>query len=92
MYEDGTYRNYFKKKGLREQDGVECLLAKGSFQSLWDSINDKPAKNWTANPCVWVISFKVLSTTGKPNQESGAGDDYPVIEAYHKVKEAVHAN
>lgn len=39
-----------------------------SFCSLWDSINDKPDKNWNANPWVWVVSFKVLSTTGKPNQ------------------------
>lgn len=63
-YEDETFKNYFKKKGLRAQDGVECLLAKGSFQSLWCSING--IESWTANPWVWVIKFKVLSTTGKP--------------------------
>lgn len=33
-----------------------------SFVSLWNEING----NWDANPWVWVISFKVLSTTGKP--------------------------
>lgn len=71
-YEDGTYRNYYKKKGLRETDGVECLLAKGSFQSLWDSINGKPTRkkpnppSWESNPWVWAITFKILSTTGKP--------------------------
>lgn len=64
--EDGTYYNYFTQKGLRYQDGVECLLAKGSFQSLWCSING--LDSWRQNPWVWVISFKVLSKTGKPEQ------------------------
>lgn len=35
-----------------------------SFTSLWASINGW--KSWNANPWVWVISFKVLSKTGKP--------------------------
>lgn len=64
-YEDGTYKNYFTSKGLRASDGVECLLAKGSFQSLWHSING--ADSWNLNPWVWVIEFEVLSTTGRPD-------------------------
>lgn len=63
-YEDGTFHNYFTQKGLRTEDGVECLLAKGSFQSLWCSING--VESWESNPWVWVIQFKVLSTTGRP--------------------------
>lgn len=55
-YQDGYFKNYFTKKGLRESDGVECILAKGSFQSLWCSING--IKSWDANPLVWVIEFK----------------------------------
>lgn len=39
--------------------------AKVSFESLWHKINGK--ESWEANPWVWVVSFKVLSTTGKPN-------------------------
>jgi hypothetical protein len=43
-----------------------CATAKGSFYSLWTSINGQ--ESFDANPLVWVISFKVLSTTGKPSE------------------------
>lgn len=66
--------------------GTGELSTRMSFRSLWDSINSKIT--WNDNPWVWVISFKVLSTTGKPKTERGAGDDYPVVEAYHKAKKA----
>lgn len=35
-----------------------------SFWSLWANIHSE--ESWNANPWVWVVSFKVLSTTGKP--------------------------
>lgn len=38
--------------------------AKYSFETLWHLING--LESWEANPWVWVIEFKVLSTTGKP--------------------------
>jgi len=34
----------------------------GDFQTLWQSINGP--ESWEQNPWVWVVSFKVLSTTG----------------------------
>src|SRR5690606_188973 len=38
--------------------------AKESFCTLWQSINS--IGSWYLNPWVWVVSFKVLSTTGRP--------------------------
>lgn len=38
--------------------------AKLSFKSLWRSING--LESWTANPPVYAINYKILSTTGKP--------------------------
>jgi hypothetical protein len=38
--------------------------AKDSFRSLWISINGQ--ESWDANPWVWAIEYKILSTTGKP--------------------------
>lgn len=34
----------------------------GSFRTLWESTGG----DWDANPWVWVVDFKVLSTTGRP--------------------------
>ena len=55
-YEDGTFKNYFKQKGFKDEDGVECLSAKASFLSLWCSING--IDSWESNPFVWVVEFK----------------------------------
>jgi hypothetical protein len=38
---------------------------KQDFIRLWQNINGQDS--FHANPWVWVVSFKVLSTTGKPD-------------------------
>lgn len=37
------------------------------FMALWCKING--CESWLQNPWVWVVSFKVLSTTGKPEEK-----------------------
>lgn len=36
-----------------------------AFEKLWDSLNAKRGFPWSANPWVWVIEFKVLTTEAK---------------------------
>ena len=38
------------------------------FEKLWTKINWPGS--WDANPWLWVITFKIISTTSKPNLES----------------------
>jgi hypothetical protein len=38
--------------------------ARESFESLWEVINGQ--ESWQLNVWVWCVSFKVLSTTGRP--------------------------
>jgi len=37
-----------------------------SYRSLWESINGP--SSWSLNPWVWVITTKILSTTGRPEK------------------------
>lgn len=57
---DGSWHDYLEPTRLWQ----DC--AKASFQSLWMKLNG--LESWNSNPFVWVISFKVLTTTGKPVQ------------------------
>jgi hypothetical protein len=47
-------------EGIRDGDPMPVI----QFKNLWQSINGP--ESWEQNPFVWVIKFKVLSTTGKP--------------------------
>ena len=56
QYEDGYWKNYMTKKSWKESDGVYCMSAVASFQTLWMSING--VESWEANPWVWVVEFE----------------------------------
>ena len=54
------WRDYSEPEGLDASVCPDDPI--GSFQTLWESIGG----DWDANPWVWVVDFKVLSTTGRP--------------------------
>jgi hypothetical protein len=56
---EGEYFHY-----LRSGDDFPVYSALESFESLWASIHGP--ESWPANPPVYAISYKILSTTGKP--------------------------
>ena len=52
-------------KAYGEPEGADVVCPDdpiGSFRTLWESTGG----DWDANPWVWAIDFKVLSTTGLP--------------------------
>lgn len=53
-----TYPCFVDKK-YEHPNAIDC------FKTLWESINGPDS--WEKNPYVWVVKFKVLSTTGKPD-------------------------
>lgn len=46
-------------------DFKDCFIC--PFKVLWNQINGANGHQWDKNEWVWVISFKGLSTTGKPS-------------------------
>lgn len=56
------WRNYRKFRQYKK-DMCACSPVR-SYQSLWECING--LKSWQHNPWVWVVTFEVLSTTGRP--------------------------
>ena len=57
----------YKEAMAEHVDGKPPLgpSPKERFAKLWQMING--VDSWQANPWVWVVEFKVLSTTGKPD-------------------------
>ncbi len=65
LHERGMkWLNYQDREGKVTQFIFNCDTAKRSFLSLWGMIND--CNPFCVDPWVWVIEFKVLSTTGRP--------------------------
>lgn len=52
------YKDYLREKHWLMNNPI------GSYESLWDSINGPGS--WDKNPWVWVIKYKILSKTGRP--------------------------
>lgn len=73
----GSHFYFYPCKDLRDDSYIADIkplrgvlqapsAAQLSFASLWASINGW--ESWNLNPWVWVISFKIISTTGKPHE------------------------
>ncbi|GAA4327553.1 hypothetical protein GCM10023149_31020 [Mucilaginibacter gynuensis] len=52
------------ENGHQNAQFTEEMLLNAHWAELWCSINGR--ENYDSNPWIWVIEFKVLSTTGKP--------------------------
>ena len=53
MATSGCWQNY-------AADGPSLSSARGSFTTLWDSVNGKrPGAAWRDNPFVWAVGFEV---------------------------------
>lgn len=53
---------YYYSAIRNEQHPKNWTYPDGAFRELWESTGG----DWDANPWVWAIDFKVLSTTGRP--------------------------
>lgn len=65
---DKSGYGYFDYSGTPTPQSYNWSNPVDSFRTLWQSINGPDS--WQANPWVWVVSFKVLSTTGKPDLQN----------------------
>lgn len=64
-YSQNKRKDFIKGSDYSFDMGKESQCAAvASFCTLWMEINGR--ESWISDPWVWVVSFKVLSTTGKP--------------------------
>lgn len=78
--EDGKHPALFRNYIDPNSDGFASSIH--SFASLWWKINGE--QSWNENPFVWVIHFKVLSTTGKPDTRSQWKKDFDRFLDYYE--------
>ena len=54
------YTNEYERYGA-PLEVPPCYSAKESYETLWDSINEKRGYSWASNPWVWVVEFTRLT-------------------------------
>lgn len=60
---EGIPKDYYNRTfSLRTNKPNRMLI--DEFQMLWDSINAARGYSWETNPWVWVLKFKLLTSTG----------------------------
>ena len=52
------YENEWMNYTPNDEEGFPCYSPTESFQTLWDSINEKRGFGWDVNPWVWVVEFE----------------------------------
>jgi len=64
---DNLFQRGYFNYGSQDIDEPNPPSAKSSFESLWISINGE--ESWESNPWVWVIKYRILSKTGRPDND-----------------------
>lgn len=60
----GTHGFYHDGRGMADDPNKTLRTARFAYGHLWESINGPGS--WDKNPWVWVIKYKILSKTGRP--------------------------
>lgn len=70
---DKHFPHKYLKKAIKEDGLTDQELFMAFWVQLWDSINAKRGFGWDENPWVWVVVFEVVSTNGRPENQTEVG-------------------